>query len=201
VGVVIDEADAALGNREAQGDSGTQNRVFAQIASFMGDTRNRGKIVWFLITSRPDLLPIDLKRQGRAEEHVPLFYPETKEEYDEIYQVMRKKLGLKTAVDSVSEVADESLLLGLSGSDLEAVLVRAALEAEAAEAPEISADHLRKAFADFIPSTNSLEREMQILCSVLECTSRELLPPFYRDMDRSEIQGRVQEIKMLLRLG
>src|SRR5260370_39424041 len=34
VGVVIDEADAALGNREAQGDSGTQNRVFAEIAAF-----------------------------------------------------------------------------------------------------------------------------------------------------------------------
>ncbi len=96
VGVVIDEADAALGNREQQGDSGTQNRVFAQIASFMGDTRNRGKILWFLITARPDLLPIDLKRQGRAEEHIPLFYPETVGEYDEIYQVMLKKLGIKT---------------------------------------------------------------------------------------------------------
>src|SRR5258705_5452368 len=83
VGVMIDEADAALGNRDQQGDSGTQNRVFGQIASFMGDTRNRGKILWFLITARPDLLPIDLKRQGRAEEHIPLFYPETSAEYDE----------------------------------------------------------------------------------------------------------------------
>ncbi len=36
VGVVIDEADAALGNREASGDSGTQNRVFAQIAALHG---------------------------------------------------------------------------------------------------------------------------------------------------------------------
>ena len=102
VGVVIDEADAALGNRDQQGDSGTQNRVFAQIAAFMGDTRNRGNILWFLITARPDLLPIDLKRQGRAEEHIPLFYPETAAEYDEIYGVMLKKLGIKTAVDHAS---------------------------------------------------------------------------------------------------
>ena len=98
VGVIIDEADAALGNREASGDSGTQNRVFAQVAAFMGDTRNRGKILWFLITCRPDLLPIDLKRQGRAEEHVPLFYPETVEEYDEIYRVMLKKLGILSLI-------------------------------------------------------------------------------------------------------
>ncbi|HVR95578.1 MAG TPA: AAA family ATPase [Thermoanaerobaculia bacterium] len=200
VGVVIDEADAALGNREQQGDSGTQNRVFAQIAAFMGDTRNRGKILWFLITARPDLLPIDLKRQGRAEEHIPLFYPETVAEYDELYQVMIKKLGIKTQVTDVSTVATEDHLLGLSGSDLEAVLVRAILEAEAAESSEVTAEHLNKAFTDFIPMVNSLEREMQTLCAVLECTSRELLPERFRNLDRAAVQGRVQEIKRTLRL-
>jgi SpoVK/Ycf46/Vps4 family AAA+-type ATPase len=200
VGVVVDEADAALGNREMQGDSGVQNRVFAQIAAFMADTRHRGRILWFLITARPDLVPIDLKRQGRAEEHVPLFYPETVEEYDEIYRVMVKKLAIETQVQTVSEVAEKKSLLALSGSDLEAVLVRAVLEAEAAEAPEVTADHLRQAFADFIPPANSREREMQILCAVLECTSRELLPKKYRDLDRGDIQARVNQIKLELRL-
>ena len=200
VGVVIDEADAALGNRDQQGDSGTQNRVFAQIAAFMGDTRNRGKILWFLITARPDLLPIDLKRQGRAEEHIPLFYPETAAEYDEIYRVMLKKLGIKTSVDTITAVATEDQYLGLSGSDLEAVLVRAILEAEAAESSDVKAEHLQKAFSDFIPPANSREREMQILCAVLESTSRELLPERYRTLDRGEIQARVSEIKRELRL-
>src|SRR6195952_2674367 len=200
VGVVIDEADAALGNRDQQGDSGTQNRAFAQIAAFMGDTRNRGQILWFLITARPDLLPIDLKRQGRAEEHIPLFYPETAAEYDEIYGVMLKKLGLKTAVPSTPAVATEDQSLGLSGSDLEAVLVRAILEAEAAESSEVKAEHLQKAFTDFIPPVNNHEREMQILVAVLECTSRELLPERYRTLDRAEVQARVNEIKRELRL-
>ena len=200
VGVVVDEADAALGNREQQGDSGTQSRVFGQIASFMGDTRNRGKIIWFLITARPDLLPIDLKRQGRAEEHIPLFYPETAAEYDEIYKVMLKKLGIRTAVQSIAEVATEDQYLGLSGSDLEAVLVRAVLEAEAAESGEVKPEHLQKAFADFIPSANSREREMQILCAVLESTSRELLPERFRTLDRGEVQARINEIKRELRL-
>ncbi len=70
--VIIDEADAALGNRQADGDSGTSSRVFSMIAAQMGNTRYRGRIVWMLLTSRPDLLPIDLKRQGRAEVHIPL---------------------------------------------------------------------------------------------------------------------------------
>jgi SpoVK/Ycf46/Vps4 family AAA+-type ATPase len=201
VGVIIDEADAALGNRDASGDSGTQNRVFAQIAAFMGDTRNRGRILWFLITCRPDLLPIDLKRQGRAEEHVPLFYPETAAEYDEIYRVMLKKLGIKTSVTEVSSVAPEKALLGLSGSDLESVLVRATLEAEAAGSADVAREHMEKAFADFIPPANSREREMQILCAVLESTSRELLPARFRDMDRGDIQARVSEIKTELRIG
>lgn len=200
VGVVVDEADAALGNREQQGDSGTGNRVFAQIANFMGDTRHRGKILWFLITARPDLLPIDLKRQGRAEEHIPLFYPETVEEYGEIFQVMKKKLGIRTPVEGLAGIADEDQLLGLSGSDLEAVLVRAVLEAEAAESPEVLPDHLKKAFADFIPPANSREREMQILCAVLESTSRELLPERYRDLDRGDVMARIAEIKRELRL-
>src|SRR3954466_3526768 len=200
VGVVIDEADAALGNRDQQGDSGTQNRVFAQIAAFMGDTTNRGNILWFLITARPDLLPIDLKRQGRAEEHIPLFYPETAAEYDEIYRVMVKKLGLKTAVTTISDVATEDQYLGLSGSDLEAVLVRAVLEAEASDSSEVKAEHLQKAFSDFIPPANSREREMQILVAVLESTSRELLPERFRTLDRGEIQARVNEIKRDLRL-
>jgi len=45
------------------------------IATQMGDTQYRGRIIWMLLTARPDLLPIDLKRQGRAEVHIPLFYP------------------------------------------------------------------------------------------------------------------------------
>jgi len=44
--VVIDEADAALGDREQEGDSGTSSRVFSMIAAQMGDTRYRGKILF-----------------------------------------------------------------------------------------------------------------------------------------------------------
>ena len=80
IAVIVDEADAQLGDRSSSGDSGVSNRVFAQIAQFMGNTELRGKVIWFLLTCRPDLLPVDLKRQGRAEEHIALFYPETKEE-------------------------------------------------------------------------------------------------------------------------
>src|SRR5678816_4706379 len=92
---MVDEADAFLGNREASGDSGTSSRVFASIASFMGNTEYRGKVLWFLLTSRPDLLPVDLKRQGRAEEHLALFYPESDEDRLAMLRAMQKKTGTK----------------------------------------------------------------------------------------------------------
>lgn len=199
VGVMIDEADAALGNREQSGDSGTQARVFASIASFMADTRNRGKVLWFLITARPDLLPVDLKRQGRAEEHIPLFYPETAAEVDEIFRVMKRKLKISTAVDSLIGLVSEERLLGLSGSDLEAILVRSVLEAEAAERSEVTADDLTRAFEDFLPATSARERELQILAAVLECTSRELLPPAWREADRGDLAARIAALKRELR--
>ena len=100
VGVIIDEADAFLGDRNQQGDSGTSNRIFAELSTFMANTEYRGKIVWFLITSRPDLLPIDLKRQGRAEEHLALLDPETEAEHDALFRIMLKKGGLTTPVQS-----------------------------------------------------------------------------------------------------
>ncbi|MCU0662867.1 MAG: ATP-binding protein, partial [Myxococcota bacterium] len=43
VAVIIDEADAMLGNRGAGGDSGTSGRVFGQFATQMGNTQYRGR--------------------------------------------------------------------------------------------------------------------------------------------------------------
>jgi SpoVK/Ycf46/Vps4 family AAA+-type ATPase len=199
VGVIIDEADAFLGDRNQQGDSGTSNRVFAQLATFMANTEYRGKIVWFLITSRPDLLPIDLKRQGRAEEHLALFYPETAEEHEALFRIMLKKSGITTPVQPMTEVIDDPS--GLSGADIEAVLARALLMSDATHASgdaAVPAETLRQAFADFIPATSPLERELQILVAVQECTSREVLPETYRSMDREAVLARIKELRMLL---
>ena len=198
VGVIIDEADAFLGDRNQEGDSGTSNRVFAQLASFMGNTEYRGKIIWFLITSRPDLLPVDLKRQGRAEEHLALFYPQNDQEHDDLFRIMLKKSGLRTPATSIKQVIDDPE--GLSGADIEAILARALLVAdETPDGPTASIEALRKTFEDFIPATSALERELQILAGVQECTSREVLPEPYRDMDRSVVLARINELRALLK--
>jgi ATP-dependent 26S proteasome regulatory subunit len=196
VAVIIDEADAFLGNRNASGDSGTSSRVFASIAAFMGNTEYRGKIVWFLLTSRPDLLPVDLKRQGRAEEHLALFYPESQEERLELVKTMARKAKV-TFEGAFSEVLPKDLP-ALSGADIEAALVRAKLRAVNDKRDKVTAQDLRATFADFVPPSYPLEVELQTLVAVSECTSRELLPESWRSRPRDEVTRRIRELKLLL---
>jgi len=99
----------------------------------------------------------------------------------------------------MAEVVDDPA--GLSGSDIEAILARALLVADAAPDPDgtgVPLATLQHAFADFIPATSPLERELQILVAVQECTSREVLPPTYRDMDRSLLLARITDLRRLL---
>jgi SpoVK/Ycf46/Vps4 family AAA+-type ATPase len=196
VAVMIDEADAFLGNRDASGDSGTSSRVFASISSFMGNTEYRGKIVLFLLTCRPDLLPIDLKRQGRAEEHVALFYPQSDVERDELYKVVARKLKMTLDVPSFAAVLPQGAQL--SGADIEAILVRSKFTAlnEGREQP--SEADIRAVVNDFVPPSYPLEIELQNLAAVQECTSRGLLPEVYRTMERDAITRRIRELKLLL---
>ncbi|HXX29248.1 MAG TPA: AAA family ATPase [Myxococcaceae bacterium] len=196
VAVMIDEADAFLGNRDASGDSGTSSRVFASIASFMGNTEYRGKIIWFLLTCRPDLLPIDLKRQGRAEEHLALFYPQSDAERDELYQVVARKLKMTLDIASFAGVLPKGAQL--SGADIEAILVRAKFAALAAGREHPTEGDVRAVVNDFVPPSYPLEIELQNLAAVQECTSRELLPEAFRTMERDAITRRIRELKLLL---
>ncbi|HEX3746829.1 MAG TPA: AAA family ATPase [Bryobacteraceae bacterium] len=198
IAVIVDEADAQLGNRSSSGDSGVSSRVFAQIAQFMGNTELRGKVIWFLLTSRPDLLPVDLKRQGRAEEHIALFYPHTDEDRLAMLHVAMKKSGT-----TLSSPEAEAVFLkhadGLSGADVEAILARARMKKALENQTGLDAQDLVAALEDFIPPSYPTEIELQTLAAVLECTSKSLLPEEYRAMDRGEIIRRTKQLAALAR--
>ncbi len=198
--VIIDEADAALGTRQAEGDSGTSSRVFSMIAGQMGDTRYRGRIVWMLLTCRPDLLPIDLKRQGRAEVHIPLFYPLDEAELREMFLTLARKNKVVLKPDALPAVRPDR---HLSGSDIESVVLSAKRQALAAGRDEVLRPDLETALNEFIPSAQGLEKELQELAAVLECTQLGFLPPEWREKvsrpnGRTKLQERYVAIKQLL---
>jgi SpoVK/Ycf46/Vps4 family AAA+-type ATPase len=198
VAVMIDEADAYLGDRSSSGDSGVSSRVFAQIAQFMSNTQNRGRIIWFLMTARPDLMPVDLKRQGRAEEHIALFYPSSEEERVELFLAMKKKTRLELTKNMVPDLIRNGMKM-FSGADMEAALTRAKFRAASEGKKKVTPEILEQTLADFIPPTYPEEIELQTLNAVLECTSRDLLPEPYRSMSRDEVSRKVEELKLLVR--
>ena len=199
--VIVDEADAMLGDRDQGGDSGVGARIFGMIASQMGDTAYRGRIVWMLLTARPDLLPIDLKRQGRAEVHIPLFYPVDDAELRVMIAVLAKKTGTTVAeVDIPTEIRNKG---NLSGADIEGIVGRAFRTSLLAGSRTITKDALEQALAGFMPSTQTLEREAQELAAIIECTDVEFLPATKKErMDklggREKLQERLTAIKQIL---
>ncbi len=198
--VIIDEADAALGNREAEGDSGTSGRVFSMIARQMGNTDYRGKIIWMLLTSRPDLLPIDLKRQGRAEVHIPLFYPQDPTELATMFRVMAAKNQVALAEDAVPPMTSER---GLSGADIEGIVLSARCRVLAAGRDTVTQEDLTAAIDAFIPSAQGMEKDMQELVAVLECTDRAFLPTDWQKRlaqpdGRTKLQERLMAMREIL---
>jgi AAA+ superfamily predicted ATPase len=199
--VIIDEADAALGTRQAEGDSGTSSRVFGMIASQMGDTQYRGRIVWMLLTSRPDFLPIDLKRQGRAEVHIPLFYPQDEAEIREMFVTMARKNKAAVAAESLPKVGPER---HLSGADIESIVLSAKRRALAAGRTHVDKEDVEVSLKEFVPSAQGLEKEAQELAAVLECTQMSFLPPEWqakvaKPNGRTLLQERLMAIRQLLK--
>ena len=195
VAVMIDEADSLLGARDSKDNS--YSSLFAQIASFMGETQYRGRIIWFLITSRPDLIPVDLKRQGRAEEHLALFYPDSTEEKCELFETMQRKLSLKVTGVNFKDIVRE-ISFEISGADIESILVRAKMNAVISHRTMITKDDLLKTIQDFIPAAYPYEIELQNLVASIECTSKEMVPKKYRDMSRQKLLSEIMEIKQML---
>jgi hypothetical protein len=93
--VFIDEADQALGRRDASsGDSGVGGRIYSMLAEEMGSSANRGRVIWVLASSRPDLIEVDLKRPGRVDVKIPLFPTTTPREGFDLLRMLCGKRGL-----------------------------------------------------------------------------------------------------------
>ena len=153
-----------------------------------------------LLTSRPDLLPIDLKRQGRAEVHLPLFSPGSEEEIEFMIRVMVRKNKAKIDDDAIP---GDLTSRGLSGADIESIVLSAKRRALIAGRENLNREDLEFALQDFIPSAQGLEKEKQELAAVLECTSIAFLPESWRVRvskpdGRAKLQERMAEIRRLI---
>ncbi len=194
--VVVDEADAVFGNRSDDGDSGVSSRVFAAFAAHIGDSSLRGREVWVAMTSRPDLLAIDMKRQGRFGLCIPLFPAQTPNEVMELFDVIARtrKIVLSKAVSTT--IRKKLGERALTGSDVESILMRAKECAVMAQRDaDVQKIDLEQAIDSFIDPLDPNLLELQELAAVLACSDRRFLPERHATVDRGEAMNRLELLK------
>lgn len=200
--VIIDEGDRAFGNSDGDGDGGTSSRVIARIKEFMSDTSNRGRIMFLVMTNRPDKLDVDLKRAGRLDRKIPFLYSQTAEEVEMVAKALLRKNKIKTQVD-LAELKEEfsKRLVGYSNADVEAVILMANDDAarESGDDASVSKDHFVRAASDYFPSRDIELLEYMELLAVFESSSRRFLPIKYAGVTAEELDLRLRDLR--LRIG
>ncbi len=197
--VFIDEADQATGKRGGgDGDSGLSGRIYGMLAKEMSDTENRGKIVWIFATSRPDMVEVDLKRQGRLDVHIPLFPPESAKDKRALFMAMARKLKLDLKESDIPDLPFEH---PISGNELEGLLVRAIRRhhLQKSKAKKSLAAILKNVVEEFRPSAHTAQLELMDLLAIKECTDDVFLPKRFRELEKSLVDNRIQELMISTR--
>ena len=194
--VVVDEADAVFGNRSGDGDAGVSTRVFAAFAAHLGDSSLRGREVWVAMTSRPDLLAIDMKRQGRFGLSLPLFAAQGPDDVVTLFKVIASVRKL-TLTDEVIAFAREKLgTRALTGSDVEAVVTRAKESAVlAGRDNDVKLEDFTGAVDSFIDPLDPQLLRLQEYAAILSCSDSRFLPEKFRTLDRAELATEFERLK------
>lgn len=206
--VIIDEGDRAFGNTDSEGDGGTSSRVIARIKEFMSDTSNRGRILFLVMTNRPDKLDVDLKRAGRLDRKIPFLYVQTPEEVELVAKALLRKNKVKTNIDLTS-IRDgfSSKLVGYSNADIEAVILMANDDAARDEGPGsirengepvVRESHFLRAAEDYFPSRDQELLDYMELLAVFESSSRRLLPAKFASLTPEDLDARLRHLRAIV---
>ena len=192
--VIVDEADTVFAKPGANTHE-TEQRLFGNVIKMMGDPKNRSRIVWVLMTARPDNLAPDLKRSGRCGLHLPIFDPEGADR-EAFVDFVLSRLDLKLADFSADQrqvfMAETT---SMSAADFRELLVELDTEAMI-QKKRLTPAMVLSVLADYVPGDVSAQRRLQTFHALLHCSKRSLIPPSLRDLTHEEIQ---QEIARLSR--
>jgi hypothetical protein len=178
--VFVDEADQALGKRDSgSSDSGLSGRIYSMFAEEMSNTANRGRIVWVLASSRPDLIEVDLKRPGRIDVKVPIFPSTTPEEGFALIRALSSRRGI--AIDE-SVLGEMRLLIPslLTPGAAEAIAVKIYRAVRAENATPL--DALRRTLTGYQNPVPLDVMRAQIALAAREASDIEFVPAQFRDL-------------------
>ena len=197
--VVVDEADAVFGSRAGGGeDNGVSGRVFAAFAAHIGDSSLRGRELWIAMTSRPDLLTIDLKRQGRLGLCIPLFPAQNAQDVADLFNTVTKFKNMQVSTEVTAKLQD----MGnkpLTGSDVDSIITRAKEIAVLNQRDnDIQVADIAEAVSSFIDALDPDLLRLQELAAVLACSDSRYLPGAYKSANRAELTQEFNTLKRAL---
>jgi len=181
--VFVDEADQAIGRRDsASGDSGISGRIYSMLAEEMGSSTSRGKLIWILASSRPDLIEVDLKRPGRIDVKIPLFPTTTVEESFSLIRMLCGKRGV-TLADMDFTPLQPLIPTLLTPGAAETLAVKIYRFVRTANASPV--DAARASLTDYQNPVPLETLEYQIRLAVEEASDLEFVPAVFRQSPKT----------------
>lgn len=198
--VVVDEADAVFGSRAGGGeDNGVSGRVFAAFAAHIGDASLRGRELWIAMTSRPDLLTIDLKRQGRFGLCIPLFPAQNEKDILDLFATVLNFKHINLQPEVLTKIQTLMGQKPLTGSDVEAIVIRAKeIAVLAGRDSDIQVGDVTEAVESFIDALDPELLRLQELAAVLACSDSRYLPADYKASNRGQLTEEFNNLKRLI---
>ncbi len=180
--VFIDEADQAIGRRDSGGtDTGVSGRIYSMMAEEMGNSDNRGKIIWILASSRPDLIEVDLKRPGRVDVKIPLFPTSTAEESFQLVRMLCRKRGLDVP-ETIFGKVEKNIPLLLTPGAAETLAVKIYRLAKVdGKSP---AEALQNCLGEYQNPVPKEIMDFQIQLALQEASDLEFVPPYFRSLTK-----------------
>lgn len=174
--VFVDEADQTLGKRDSgSGDSGLSGRLYSMIAQEMSDGSNRGRLMWILASSRPDLIEVDLKRPGRIDVKIPLLPTTTHAESAGLLNALLKRLDVAPGVEAMQVLP---LPVLLTPGAAEALAVKVYRQVRTANVTPIEA--LATCLQGYQPPVAPDVLEQQMRIAIREATDMNFVPESLR---------------------
>ena len=158
--------------------AGTNSRVIARIKEFMSDTANRGRVLFVLMTNRPDKVDIDLKRAGRLDRKIPFFYPQTPAESRPVLLAQLRKNKVQSELKFPDQRGILEPIVGMSNADIEAVvLLSSDYASQRSEQAAVNGEDLTRAVRDYLPSRDVEMLELMELLAVFGPATAACFPP------------------------
>ncbi|MFQ5695923.1 MAG: ATP-binding protein, partial [Terriglobia bacterium] len=188
----IDELDQSdVSSRGNTSGNPVAKNLFNQMLRFLGDESNRGRVIFFGASNRPDLVDPALVRFGRVDAIIPVLLPDEAER-QAITLAQARIQAFSISSEAARWIARETEKY--SAVDIEAVVTKARKLAKRAGQQEITADEAQRALVSIRPATLK-NADFFTLLAVDAVNDTDLLPPQYAKMleNRQALSERIQE--------